>query len=240
MAIAPKLFQISGLVVSVTRKPIKNVYVRVDRASGAVRMSVPRQFSERQIAAAITFHAPWVEKQKAAHASWEPAPQLRYVSGEKQLVSGRLRRLYVRTGGRSRPSVDLTDDELVMCVRSDATRADREALLDRWLRARLKPLIATYVAIWEPVLGVTVAEHRIKRMKTRWGTCNIGARRIWLNLELARKPVECLEYVVVHEMVHLLEAGHTKRFYALMDRFLPQWKQLRNTLNTGSAPTEPD
>ncbi|MCX6629223.1 MAG: DUF45 domain-containing protein [Candidatus Solibacter sp.] len=104
-------------------------------------------------------------------------------------------------------------------------------ILHRWYRQQLRQIIAPMMEKWQPVLGVPATECRIKKMKTRWGTCNEDARRIWLNLELAKKPVQCIEYVMVHELVHLLERHHSDRFVAIMDRNLPQWRVLRQELN---------
>ena len=112
---------------------------------------------------------------------------------------------------------------------SDTVR--REQVLLGWYRRQLKELIPPLIAHWEPILGVQVAAWGVKAMKTRWGTCNPAARRIWLNLELVKKPPDCLEYIVEHEMVHLLERGHGDRFVAHMDRFLPRWRELRAVLN---------
>ena len=116
-------------------------------------------------------------------------------------------------------------------MRPGTSREEREAVLQRWYRRRLREQIPPLIAKWEPEIGVTVTEWGIKKMKTRWGTCNINARRIWLNLELAKKPVACLEYILVHEMVHLLERHHNERFKQLMDRLMPQWRLHREELN---------
>jgi predicted metal-dependent hydrolase len=110
-------------------------------------------------------------------------------------------------------------------------RERREAVLHRWYRRRLREQIPELIAKWEPIVGVKVAAWGIKRMKTRWGTCNISDRRIWVNLELAKKPSACLEYIIVHEMVHLLERHHTDRFRDHMDRFMPQWRLQKEVLN---------
>lgn len=124
-----------------------------------------------------------------------------------------------------------TTMDLYVRTGSDTARRGR-ALLD-WYRAQLSAAVPPLLAKWEPIVGVEVADWGVKRMKTKWGTCNIEARRIWLNLELAKTSVRCLEYIIVHEMVHLLERGHTERFTAYMDRFLPQWRLLRDELNRG-------
>jgi predicted metal-dependent hydrolase len=118
-----------------------------------------------------------------------------------------------------------------MHVRPEMGPPERERVLHRWYRQQLRQIIAPLLEKWQTVLGVPVTECRIKKMKTRWGTCNEDARRIWLNLELAKKPVQCIEYVMVHELVHLLERHHSDRFVAIMDRNLPQWRVLRQELN---------
>ena len=118
-------------------------------------------------------------------------------------------------------------------VRPSTDRDAREAMLYRWYRERLRERIPEMVGKWEPNIGVTVAEWRIRRMKTRWGTCSPEAGRIWLNSELAKKPVSCLEYVVVHEMIHLIERGHNERFRGILDRVMPGWRMRLDELNRG-------
>jgi predicted metal-dependent hydrolase len=141
--------------------------------------------------------------------------------------------LCVRESSSERRSVRLdVDGLLVMHIAPGATRETRIALLDEWYRRQLRDRIPMLITAWEPVMGVSVAEWGVKRMRTRWGSCNPRARRIWLSLELARRPIACLEYVVVHEMVHLLERGHNRRFYAFMDQFLPDWRSARAELRS--------
>ena len=115
-------------------------------------------------------------------------------------------------------------------MRPGTDREKREAVLHRWYRQRLSEQIPLLIVKWEPVVGVEVADWAIRKMKTRWGSCNPDAQRIWLNLELAKKPSTCLEYILVHEMVHLLERHHNDEFRAYMDRLLPQWRLCRDEL----------
>ena len=153
------------------------------------------------------------------------------VSGESHYVDGRRYRLAVIEQDGP-PAVRLRNrTTLELQVRPGTGRDAREAVLYRWYRRRLRERLPALLAAWEPRVGVPVAEIRIRRMKTRWGTCNPDARRIWLNLELARKPTSCLEYIVVHEMVHLLERRHNDRFRDLLDRLLPHWRVHRDELN---------
>ena len=233
---APEIFEVHDILVAVTRKPIKNLYFRVDISDGRARASVPLRLSDRDVRKAIEAHLQWIRNRQAKVLHRQPALVLQFQTGEQHPVFGRLYPLEVRLVASGRSAVKLTaDGTLLMCVRPGLDREGREALLERWLRSQMHECISALITKWQPAMGVSVREYRIKRMRTRWGTCNIGARRIWLNLELARRPESCLEYVVVHEMVHLLEAGHNRRFYTLMDRFLPEWKQVRSLLNSGRS-----
>ena len=155
------------------------------------------------------------------------------MTGESHYFEGRRYRLDVVVA-RGPTGIRLRDNAwMEMQVRSSADRDSREDLLYRWYRARLRERIPGMVAKWEPKIGVAVADWRIRRMKTRWGTCNPKAGRIWLNSELAKKPVSCLEYVVVHEMVHLLERRHGERFRGILDRVMPGWGRRVEELNRG-------
>ncbi len=116
-------------------------------------------------------------------------------------------------------------------ARPETSAEQREQVLQQWYRKQLKVLIPSLLEKWQLVLGVQVAKWGIKRMKTKWGACTIKARRIWINLELAKKPVQCLEYIIVHELVHLLERHHNDRFRKLMDQFMPQWRLHQEELN---------
>ncbi|MFW5995398.1 MAG: M48 family metallopeptidase, partial [Spirochaetia bacterium] len=158
-----------------------------------------------------------------------PRPAL--TSGEVHFVQGRGYVLdVVESGGRHRVGVT-GDARLELRVRPGTDMAGRWRALDRFYRELLERRVPELLARWQPRMRVAAAEWRIKSMKTRWGTCNVRARRIWLNVDLARRPERCLEYVVVHELVHLLERNHSKRFYALMDEFLPDWRARREELN---------
>ncbi len=117
-----------------------------------------------------------------------------------------------------------------MQIQPGMDRDERQVLLEDWYRRQLKKVIPDFISRWEPVLGVHVKEWRVRKMKTRWGSCNIQAQRIWLNLELAKKPLKCLEYIIVHEMNHLLERYHNTRFYRLMDSWMPDWRDYKELL----------
>ena len=174
---------------------------------------------------------PWIRRQQEKQRRRERESERSWVSGERHYVEGTGRRLRVITG-EGPPHVRLLDDStLEMRVRPGTDRDERAALLAAWYRERLESSIPRLIATWEPFMGVTVKEWRIRKMKTRWGSCNVRKGRIWLNLELAKKPMRCLEYVIVHEMAHLIEPSHNRRFWGILDRHMPDWRPRREELN---------
>ncbi len=222
---------VSGLAVEVVRKEIKNLHLSVYPPHGRVRIAVPRRLDDDAVRLAVIGRLGWIRRHQERFRRQERQSARELVTGESLDVQGRRYRLDVAEHDAP-PTVRLLDNRtLELRVRPGTDRAKREALLHGWYRGRLRQQIPDLIAKWEPIIGVAVAEWGIKRMKTRWGTCNVAARRIWLNLELAKKPASCLEYVVVHEMVHLIERHHNNRFKACMDRVLPQWRLHRDELN---------
>ena len=222
---------VGGLSIEVVRKDIRNLNVAVYPPEGHVRVSSPHHVSDETIRLAVIDKLPWIKRQRARFAEQERQPPRAYVTGETHYHAGQRYRLRVTEGpGRARVERE-GQGFLHLHVPPSSTVEKRARVLTAWYRERLKEVTPPLIARWEPVLGVTVAEWGVKRMKTRWGSCNVRARRIWLNLALAEKSPGCLEYVLVHEMVHLLEASHNARFHALMTRYLPNWPMLRDDLN---------
>ncbi len=232
--------EVQGIPIEVVRKNVKHVYFKIYPPDGRVRVTAPRRLDDEALRLAVVSRLRWIRRHREAIQERDPPPRLEMVTGEGHLYLGQEYRLVV-IEHNGPPAVDLLNrTTLEMRVHPGTDRDKREAVLDRWYRQRLRELIPPLISTWEPTMGVTVAEWRIKKMKTRWGSCNIDARRIWLNLELAKKPASCLEYIVVHEMVHLLERRHDGQFRAHMDRFLPQWRLQRDELTRGSRDPEPD
>ncbi|MCG9130324.1 M48 family metallopeptidase [Candidatus Poribacteria bacterium] len=222
---------VRGIPVEVIRKDIKNFYIGVHPPNGHVRVSAPLHFDEDAIRMAIITRLAWIRRKQAEFAKQERQPHREFVTGESHYFEGRRYRLDVFEQDCP-PKVWLPNNtKIALSVRPGSDRAKREAVIHRWYRQHLRAEVPPLLEKWEPKLGVSVNEVRIKRMKTLWGSCNIRAKRIWLNLELAKKSNSCLVYVLVHEMVHLLERDHNDRFRELMDRFLPQWRTYRDTLN---------
>ncbi len=222
---------VGGLEVSVLRKPVRHLRLAVYPPYGNVRIAAPWGISDEAIHHLITSRLDWIRRQQARFAGQRRESAQELVSGESHDYLGRAHVLQVveRQGA---PRVGLQGTGVLeLYVRPGTSLEGRSRVLERWYRQQLQERIPPLLAQWQPVLGVQAAEWGIRKMRTRWGSCNIRARRIWLSLELARKPQECLEYVVVHELVHLLERGHNQRFYGFLDQFLPSWRQARAALN---------
>ena len=227
----PKL-KIGSLAVEVVRKDIKNLHLAVYPPNGRVRVAVPLRVGNEAVRLAVASRLGWIRRQQKRLAAQARQSAREFVSRESHYFLGRryLLNVIIHDGpGRvvinGKPAIDFY-------VPGGVRRSTCEKILREWYRRELKALIPPLIAKWEAIMGVNVADWGVKRMRTKWGTCNPSARRIWINLELAKKPVQCLEYIVVHEMVHLLERKHNERFIAHMDKLLPQWRSLRNQLNS--------
>ena len=228
---AGHLIDISGMPVHVVRKDIKNLHVGVYPPSGRVRVAAPMRLDDDAVRLAVISRLGWIHRKQAEFERQDRQSLREFVTGESHYFEGQRYRLDV-TERDGPPSVRLLNNTTMgLSVRPGSDRKIREAAFHGWYRVHLRGRLPALVAKWEPVIGERVAEVRIRKMKTRWGTCNREDRRIWLNLELVKKPASCLEYILVHEMVHLLERGHNDRFRDLMDRFMPKWRIHRDELN---------
>ena len=230
--------EIRGIEVEIVRKDIKHLHLGVYPPEGRVRVAAPLRLDDDGVRLAIISRLAWIRRKQAEFQGQNRQSRREFVTGESHYFEGRRYRLdVIESTGPTR--IRLRDNAwMEMRVRPDTGRDAREALLYRWYRARLRERIPQMVAKWEPRIGVTVPDWRIRRMKTRWGTCNPEAARIWLNSELAKKPVSCLEYVVVHEMIHLIERRHSERFRGMLDRIMPSWRTRLEELNRANLADE--
>ena len=225
--------QIRGIAVEVVRKDIKNLHLGVYPPLGRVRVAVPLVISDEAVRLAVIDKLGWIKRQRAQFAQQPRQSQREMVNGESHYFLGQRYRLRVhavdapaRVALRGIASLDVF-------VRPGATVEQREEVLAQWYRQQLKERIAPLLAKWQRLLRLQVTAWGVKKMKTKWGSCNPAAKRIWLNLELAKKPEACLEYIVVHELLHLLERRHNEHFTKLMDKHLPNWRVIRETLSAG-------
>jgi hypothetical protein len=187
--------------------------------------------SDEAIRTAIASKLSWLQQHREKFTNQKYDTRKEFVTGESHYYRGtRYLLTVIEHSGRSKLLIR-DESHIDLYVKPGASRPKREKVFAEWYRKELKADILPLICKWEKIIGVTIDEWGVKRMRTRWGTCNRRAKRIWLNLELAKKPVECLEFIIVHEMVHLLEKGHNARFKAFMDEFLPEWRTLRKELN---------
>lgn len=222
---------VSGLPVEIVRKAIKNLHLGVYPPNGRVRVAAPVRVHDEAVRLAVISRLAWIKRQRNRFHSQERQSAREYVSRESHYFLGRRYLLNViehdgpsRVVVRHKTIIDLY-------VPKKASVLKRKQLLLSWYRKQLNALIPPIIEKWQATVGASVADWRVRQMKTKWGSCNSTDHRIWLNLELVKKPVQCLEYIVVHEMVHLLERHHNDRFTMLMDQFLPNWRLHRDELN---------
>lgn len=234
MTRAASTLHIGGLTIEVLPKAVQRMYLHVYPPDGQVVLTVPEGTVEAVYRLFVIDQWSWVKRQIRAFEAQPRQTERQYCSGENHYFQGKRYLLRV-VDAPHRPAVRLTQQYLYLQVPPHSTRAQREQRLQNWYRQQLKALIPPLIEQWAPRLGVDAPDWGVKRMKTKWGSCNPTARRIWLNLELVKKPIHCLEYIVVHELVHLLEPTHNERFMAYMDRFLPRWPWLRQELNRQPA-----
>lgn len=222
--------KLGEIVVDVELKDIKNVHLSVYPPKGRVRIAAPRRMTMDTIRIYAISKLSWIKKQQLKFKAQVREAPREFLTKEGHYYLGS-RYLLKVTEHDATPEISIRHKTIEMWVRPETSKEKRMVLMDEWYRARLKELLPPVIAKWEKRMGVHLNEFAIKKMKTKWGTCNREASRIWLNLELAKKPFACIEYIVVHEMVHLLERNHNDRFVAFMDRFLPEWRELKKELN---------
>ncbi|MFZ4151148.1 M48 family metallopeptidase [Streptomyces pseudogriseolus] len=230
MSTASAYLTIRGIDIDVIYKNIKNLHIGVYPPLGRVRVAAPQQLDDEQVRLAVIQRLPWIKEQRDQLRSAARQSLREMVTGESHYVWGVRRRMKVveRPG---RAHFELAGERLLLYVPAGTSAERRRELLDRWYREQLRHAIPSLITKWEPILDVSVSRWSIKRMKTKWGSCNRETGHIWFNLELAKKPLACLEYIVVHEMAHYLERHHDDRFTKLMERSMPNWRSLRDQLN---------
>ena len=222
--------QLGDLIIEVEQKDIKNVHLSVYPPNGRVRIAAPSKMTLDTIRIYAISKLRWIKKQQTKILSQKREAPREYLTKESHFYLGKRYLLKVIELNKV-PAVHLTHNNIELYVRPNSSPEKRKEILENWYREQLRVLGTELIAQWEATMKVKVKELGIKKMKTKWGTCNEEAKRIWLNFELVKKPIECVEYIVVHEMVHLKVRNHNNKFVAYMNHFLPEWKQLKAELN---------
>lgn len=219
------------LSIDVVRKDIKNMHLAVYPPTGRVRVAAPLRINDEAVRLFAISKIGWIRKNQRNFLAQARQTPRQYKERESHYFQGKRYLLRIIEQEAPPKVVFKTKTYIDLYVKPNTSTEQRQIILSEWYRAELKKLIQPIIDKWQSRMDVTVDDWQIKQMKTKWGTCNIEKKRIWINLELAKKPLNCLEYIVVHEMIHLLERHHNKRFLALMESFLPQWKFYKEELN---------
>ena len=222
---------VNGIDVSVTKKAIKNMHLYVKPPDGHVEVSAPANLSNESIEIFIRTKIGWIKRQQEKFEQQPRQTAREYVSGEALYVWGRQYYLLVNYSNRGN-SLELDGDKAILTVREESTAEQRGHFVNEWYREILKAEIERVLPKWEEITGLHPDGWQTKNMTTRWGTCNVKTHKIWLNLQLAKKTPECLDYVILHELTHLMEKNHNNNFVAHMDRFMPNWREIRKKLNS--------
>ncbi|GLU29624.1 SprT family zinc-dependent metalloprotease [Brucella sp. NBRC 12950] len=231
MSTDSRFLEVSGLSVEIVRKKIKNLHLAVYPPDGMVRVAVPLQTTNENVRLAVISRLGWIKRKQAEFERQPRQSERKFVAGESHYFQGR--RYILEVSERSgKPSVKLKNNsKILLSVRPGTLKEARAKIMSDWYRGHLRQQVSALLEKWQPVIGKEVNGWRIQKMKTKWGSCSISEKRILLNLELAKKSPECLEYILVHELVHLHERHHNEHFRSLMDQYMPKWRSCRDLLN---------
>jgi predicted metal-dependent hydrolase len=222
---------IGDIIIDVVRKNIKHMHLSVHPPDGKVRISAPKRIDDEAVRSFAVSKLKWIKRHRARLKKQKHPLPLKYLSGESHYFRGKRYVLNVIYLSPPLPNkVKIRGEYLDLSIRKGSRREQRRRVLTEWYREQLKNEIPNLMKKWERKIGVRASDWGVRQMKTKWGSCNVTAKRIWLNLKLAKKPPRCLEYIMVHELVHFLEPSHNSKFKAYMDKFLPEWRSIEKEL----------
>jgi predicted metal-dependent hydrolase len=223
-------FDLGDIAVDVVQKDIKNIHLSVYPPSGKVRISAPLRMDIDTIRVFAITKLDWIKRQQQKLRDQARETPREYLNRESHYVWGK-RYLLKVVEKDTAPEIELKHNKMLLHIRSVTSDGRKQEILEAWYREQLKEVVPLLIAKWEPLMGVKVERFFVQRMKTKWGSCSPDSNSIRLNTDLAKKPPECLEYIVVHEMTHLLESTHNSRFIMFMDQFMPKWRFYKEELN---------
>ena len=223
--------EVLGIQIEIIKKNIKNMHLSVLPPDGKVRISAPKNLSDKSISMFVRTKFGWIKKQQEKFQNQPRQSERRYESGETLYVWGKQHYLQVEYGNK-KYSLVLDGNKAILTVRKNSTIKQIERFVNEWYRSVLKEEIEKYLPKWEEMTNLSCDNWQTKNMSTRWGTCNPNTKKIWINLQLAKKPIECLEYVILHELAHLKVNNHGKNFVSIMDNYMPYWRNTKKLLNS--------
>lgn len=222
---------INNITIDVVRKNIKNMHLAVYPPSGRVRIAVPEHVNDEAVRLFAISKLSWIKRHQRKYINQERLAPLVYKERESHYFLGQRLLLRIKETTGKAKAVMPGKTYLDVYIKKGTDEEGIQKLIEAWYRIELKKILPDLIDYWQQKIGVSCTSWGVKKMKTKWGSCNTEQKRIWLNLELAKKPTHCIEYIVVHELVHLIERHHNDRFQALMDQYLPGWQRLRDELN---------
>lgn len=231
MNTSSETLNISTFEIDVIRKDIKNMHLAVYPPTGRIRLSAPARTDSEIVRLFAISKLGWIKKHIKNFKEQPRETKRSFSKGESHYYLGK-RYLLDVIDHEKRNSVQLASSKIKLYIQKECTEEQRAHIMKEWYRKELKKLVPELILKWEQIIGVTSNDWGIKQMRTKWGACNIEEKRIWLNLELVKKPLICIEYIVVHELVHLLERNHNEKFVKHMDHFMPKWRIHRDLLNS--------
>lgn len=220
---------VSGIDVRIDRKKIKNMHLYVKPPNGIVSVSAPLNIKDDSIERFVRTKITWIKTQKSSFSQQLRQTERQYVSGETLYLWGKQYFLQVDIGKKG--NIEISGNTVIFTVRQDSSVKQRDKFINEWYRKQLKNEITIFLPKWESETDIKCDSWQTKYMTSKWGTCNIKDRKIWLNLQLAKKPIECLEYIILHELIHMRVKNHNADFIALMDRYMPSWRDVKKKLN---------
>lgn len=223
---------VSGMKIELILKNVKNINLSV-KPDGSVSVSAPILMPKNKIIEFISSKADWIKRHQEKFLRTTPIQKYErsYNTGETIYLWGEPYELVVESGQRN--NVFVCENAILLLRRQNGTIEQREKQLNEWYREQLKEKVTGIISTWEDKTGLKCSSWQIKNMKTRWGTCNTKTKKIWISLQLAKKPIICLEYVILHELVHTRVGNHGKDFKLIMDKYMPEWRDIRKMLNGG-------
>ncbi|WP_304052494.1 SprT family zinc-dependent metalloprotease [Nitrosomonas communis] len=222
--------KLNELDIEIVQKNIKHVHLSVYPPDGRVKVSAPLSMAPDTLRVFVISKLAWIKKQQSKLRAQQREAPREYLDRESHYVWGKRYLLKIEET-EAPPRIELKHNKLVLSVRPGTDQERKQALLEAWYRENLRQAVPALIEKWQSRMGVCVTRFYVQSMKTKWGSCSVHSGSIRLNTELAKKPRACLEYIVVHEMTHLLEPTHNSRFIGLMDRFMPKWRFYRDELN---------
>jgi len=223
--------KISDIIIDVVRKDIKNIHLGVYPPTGRVRIAAPLRIDDETVRLFAISKLSWIKKQQRKFEAQERESERDYIARESHYFLGQRYLLNVIEHNAAPKVVLSNKSKIDLYIRPNTAPEKREVIMNEWYRAELKKLIPPIIKKYENQTGVKINDWGVRQMKTKWGSCNIEDKRIWINLELAKKPIICLEYIILHELIHLIERHHNHKFLAYMTKYMPQWKFHKEELN---------